>query len=106
MGSGFKSADPSPVRKERILLLSTQHLSASTLEWLYARGLDGVDPVHKRGDDGYFVYVESECWDFSTLAGDLAAALQFAKDRNVEWVLFDNDEEPIKGLATYDDGAT
>jgi len=105
MGNGFKLSDPSPVRKERILLLSTQHLSAATMEWLGKA--DGYKwPVHPRNDYGFFIRADSDIWDFSTLNGDLVAALQFAKDRNVEWILFDNDEDPIKGLATYDDGAT
>lgn len=105
MGSGFKLSEPSPVRKERILLLSTQHLTALTLEWLGE--VDGHKyPVHPRNDYGFFVRVDTAIWDYSNLNGDFVAVLQFAKDRNVEWVLFDNDEDPIKSLPTYDDGAT
>lgn len=101
MGSGFKLADPSPVRKERLLLLSTQHLTDNTLDWLEEKEPKGSLPLHRRGPWGYFLRVDSSLWKPPDLPGDLVAMLQFAKDRNVEWVLIDEDEEPIKGLPTY-----
>ena len=101
MGSGFKLADPSPVRKERILLLSTAHLTKSTLEWLADKEATGVYPLHERGAYGYFVRAVSSIWNPPDLPGDFVAMLQFAKDRNVEWILLDVDEDVIKGLPTY-----
>lgn len=101
MGSGFKMADPSPVRKERLLLLSTDHLTEDTMDWLAEKEQRGSHPLHARGDHGYFIRVASSIWNPPDLPGDFVAMLQFAKDRNVEWILLDQDEEHIKGLPTY-----
>jgi hypothetical protein len=103
MGNGFKLSDPSPVRKERILLLSTQHLTDGTLDWLEDKVATDSLPLHRRSQHGYFLRVDSYLWNPPDLPGDLVAVLQFAKDRNVEWVLLDDDEQPIKGLPNYNE---
>lgn len=85
---------------KKILELSTAHLTKNT-----ADRMDNRQYCIARYAYGALVYVDPwqiEHRDVSTYPKDLLDCIALALDNNCDYILFDQDEEPIEDLPTYD----
>lgn len=92
---------PTQVEIQKVLVLSTAHVSYET-----SRKLDAGEvslPV-ARWEYGWFVWVDEAAGDDSlqNVPADLEATLAFAKHLGCEWVRFDADGHEIEELPRFE----
>lgn len=83
----------------RMLVLSTGHLTNGTCnKRLPGDAALGVVGAYEKAGYGWFVHVGDSSKELSV---DLAACLDFARRRGVDWVMFDRDGPQIDALPYY-----
>lgn len=91
---------------DKMLTLSTAHISETTSELLEKDVLDGYFKnisCYKKGDLGFFVYLlnPDEPLD-QTIPSDLYACMQYADDLGCTVLCFDRDGDIMSDLKTYE----
>ena len=87
---------------ERMLVLSTAHITQQTSELLAADAM-GELVVYPKNGYGFFVLVPTEeSQTVSDCTEDLQACMALAKESGCQWLMLDRDAETIETLPTYD----
>ena len=85
----------------QMLFLNTSHIEETTNVYLEA-GMDFGLTVFRKGDYGWFIYVDSQDLVMAYLPDGLLACVKYAKDLGCSWICLDMDG-PIDGnLPSYD----
>jgi len=92
------TATPRDDRFERMLVLSTAHITQATCnEWL----AQATIPAWPKGEYGWFVYATEEIGDAPT---DMEAVIHYAREANCDWIMLDRDAATIDDprIPTFD----
>lgn len=84
--------------------LSSQHLSASTRK-LFGGALGTWPAAGYDGFNAMMIYAHDENFGDPPIPDDLWAILQQARRARIEYVLFDDEADPVAGLPVYADGS-
>ena len=91
---------------ERVLSISTAHISAETDEKLRNGDMDEAGmSVYEKGEFGWFIFVDHvvECfWYKDEIPEDLMRCIRLAQANHCEWLCLDRDAETVDNLPTYD----
>lgn len=85
--------------------VSTANITEKTAAWLAdPEQHQGPKPVLIQNEYGWFVYVihKPDAGEEDGWPQDLRAVIQYARDRNCNWVQLDQDADPVHELPTYD----
>ncbi len=87
----------------KFLDLAAAHLTprdADYLEESCVRGAANTSTVSSRMEHGFFVYASEEPGD--DVPGNIKRAMAKARELGCDYLLFDQDAEPCKGLPVFD----
>ena len=91
---------------ERVLTVSTAHISAETDEKLCNGDMDEAGmSVYEKGEFGWFLFVDPvvECfWYKEKIPEDLMSCIRLAQANHCEWLCLDRDAEILSELPTYE----
>jgi hypothetical protein len=85
----------------QMLFLNTAHIEQTTSIYL-DDGMDFGLTVFRKGDYGWFIYVDSQDLVMSQLPDDLFACVKYAKDLGCVWICLDMDGQSDGNLPSYD----
>ena len=91
---------------ERILVLSTAHISESTADEMNAATASTTRfpvNVYGKSDFGWFIFVPSSLeYPDNRVPEDLQAVLRYARENDCEWIMFDRDADIDGNLQVFD----
>lgn len=88
---------------DRMLVLSTAHISSETNEQLQNNQEEQFPlVVYEKGDYGYLILVPEHDEDLHGVPDDLKRVLEFAALHECEWVMLDCDANVITELPTFE----
>ncbi|MEH0194599.1 hypothetical protein V7S57_02570 [Caulobacter sp. CCNWLY153] len=95
----------SRIETRATVVLSTEHLSAATINLLNASPLEAWPVAGGRMMWGYMLWAPEDIDTGAEVPSELAAALAWARASGFDYVLFDADADPLDHLPTFDHAA-
>lgn len=91
---------------ERVLTVSTAHISAETDEKLCNGDMDEAGmTVYEKGDFGYWIFVDPVAevfWFKNEIPDDLMQCIKLAQSMDCSWLCLDCDADILPELPTYE----
>lgn len=95
--------EPTVKRDGKMLTLSTGHISVFTARSFEKGQIPHVFPIYKKGEYGWFIYLHNLPRISSlSLPSDLGLVIQFAVDREVDFLCLDSDGDRVNELPFYE----
>lgn len=89
----------------KMITLSTWHLTRESYQKLFEDEIDGLASFQKVTTDGYeygvFAYICGYCGE-DPLPKDIMECVEFARENECEWIMFDHDGVTTDELPTYE----
>jgi hypothetical protein len=87
-----------------IVVLSTRHMSLDTIKLLAKTRLKDWPVAGGKIGHGFYVYAHDEDCE-GTIPADLLKVCQWASGQGFDYIQFDEEEEPIEALPTFEETA-